>query len=507
MRKFSLAVVAGLLASVLSVGLAPAAGAAIGGTVETGFSYVQGAEADGQLVFAWTELFEGSVTTCLDLGCEQTTSALVPGLDRLSGYALVGNGAVLIGIDSDGDSVMLDCASPSCDSISGLRPAPQLGQAFAAPDGSLVIADRNTISTCSDISCASSTTDALPQSIDLAMDPRNGALVFLTGSEVVRCSTAACVNPEASSHGLTAVRAIDVEVNGRALITMASNFDDDAFTPQLARCANVLCTSSSIEALNERVSGRTKIPVVAGTVDRVVAWISAARRGTVITSPAACTKEANGTSVNLEFNGDVGRSAQLRVNGKWVRGVTGDSAATVEGAQASDNFVIRHWFGDESVDVVCEAATSPPAEPQPECVFSRDGSRVTLEFESNGQSANLRRNGTWIASVRGVTSYVDNNAPAGASYVLVRRVDGQKSSYNCVEVDSAACSLSAASDGVEIRWSNTGDNNVVLRKNQRWLASPTRDVSSYIDASGSAGDTYIARLWSDPNTFVDVACR
>jgi|GEM_PF-4322043 len=453
-RNVSLAVVVGLIATALSVGLAPAAGAEVGGTVETGYSYVQGAESDGQLVFSWTELFEGSVTTCADLGCEQTSSVIVPGLDRITGYALAGNGAVVVGLDVNQDPVILDCATPSCVSTSGQRSAPQAGIAFVAPDGALVITDASGISTCPDIACTSSITDPLPSSLGVAMDPTNGDLVFLTGSQLVRCSTAACNNPQATNHGLAAVSAIDVGTDGRALITLRSDFDDDAFVPQLARCLNAGCSSSEIETLSPTVGGRTKIPVVAGTVDRVVAWISVASQGTVLTSPAACTKSADGTAVDLAFDGSVGRSVQLRVNDKWASNVTGDSSATLDPAQASDDIVIRHWFGSESVDVVCETVDGPPPPPQAECVRSRDGAQVTLQFESNGQSANLRRDGRWLASARNMTSYVDDDAPAGASYELIRRVDGVRTTYDCVE-----------------------------------------------------SDTYLARLWTDPNTFVDVTCR
>ncbi len=507
MRKTSMAVVTGLIAAVLSVAIPASAGAAVGSTVETGLAFVQGAEADGQLVFAWTETFEGSVTTCSDLECAEATSAIISGFERLSGYALVGGGAVVAGVNRNGDPVLADCLRPSCSITSQMRPAPQTGRLFVAPDGSLVIVDGNSITTCTDTSCASFTTDPAPDFRDVDMDPRNGDLVFLTEDDLLRCGSTSCENPQVSSHELQAVTSIGIDLDGLPLIALRSDVDDDAFVPRLARCGDIDCTLVTTSTLTGVVSGRTNLSVVAGTVDWTVAWISIASEGKILTSPADCEKTANGTAVELRFDGTVGRSAQLRVNNKWTSNLTDMTSATLDPGQLDDEIVVRHWFDSESVDVVCEAReVTPPPPPVAECTLTRSAGDVTVNFASNGQSANLRRDGRWLASVRDRTSYVDQDAPNDSTYELVRRVDGQRTVYSCLEVDGTTCSVTAQDGGVELSWANTDGNNVVLRKNGRWLTSPTRGQLAYVDAGGSVDDSYLMRLWSDPNTFVDVLC-
>lgn len=58
----------------------------------------------------------------------------------------------------------------------------------------------------------------------------------------------------------------------------------------------------------------------------------------------------------------------------------------------------------------------------PECVGSRSEATTTLDFAGDlGETANLRRDGEWFAIVTGATTWVDQEAPADATYVLRTR--------------------------------------------------------------------------------------
>ena len=67
------------------------------------------------------------------------------------------------------------------------------------------------------------------------------------------------------------------------------------------------------------------------------------------------------------------------------------------------------------------------------CEGSFVGNDLLLAFSGDlGTSANLLRDGWWLATVTGFDSYNDTNASAGASYVLRTRPRGVITDTNCV---------------------------------------------------------------------------
>ena len=518
-----------LLASIALFFGANAVGAATGGQnidEGPGDAFQQGTTDGGTLSYVSSLAAGVSVVTCADDYCNSSSFVEIDELLNAEGYDVANGNAFISGRDDNLQQVIVTCSNPSCVGNRSVSPAPAVGKLFALGNGGFLIVDRgNTIHACNQANCATANrTGTLPAGARDVAVTRSNLPVVLTSTSIIRCANAVCSQiASQSSHGLTGVRSLDVGSDNLPVIGLAIEPGDDSFVPALAHCENAGCTSSSIERLASISPGANTVQAVAGNPDLGVRH---GRFGTtvLVSSPLTCSAVWDGQNYSLTFDGTVGRSAQLRIGDRWVADVTGDTSASGSTTSFRTSVLIRQWFGQNFLDVSCfETAAGggggqagggggQAGGTQPvglECVAERNGNSVTLRFNNNSQSANLREGSRWIATVTGTTSFLDTTP--GDSYTLIRHIDGVRSTFPCAEGGAGSAPSCTVTESQSFRplisWSNIADGDtVVLRRNNRWLTTPSPAASSFEDPNGLIQADYSVRAWSDDNTFVDITC-
>ena len=143
------------------------------------------------------------------------------------------------------------------------------------------------------------------------------------------------------------------------------------------------------------------------------------------------------------------------------------------------------------------------------CLATESGVNIVLTWDDNGRDPIIRRNGSWLASPgNGTVTYTDNNAPAGAEYVIRTRIAGVITDRVCAEVTQppvADCTLTPSGSDVVLNWIDNGGNPVV-RRNNAWLASPGNGATTYTDTNAPANADYTIRTWQG-GTSTDRVCE
>ncbi len=133
---------------------------------------------------------------------------------------------------------------------------------------------------------------------------------------------------------------------------------------------------------------------------------------------AGCTATRVGTTVTLTWT-DNGERPSVRRNGKWVTTLSRGTTSYVDrNAPAAASYLIRT---NGQFDRSCAGGGGDVAG----CTATRAGNTVTLRWTDDGGRHIIRRNGSWLRTLGSdVDSFVDNNAPAGATYVVKTRGNG-----------------------------------------------------------------------------------
>ena len=146
-----------------------------------------------------------------------------------------------------------------------------------------------------------------------------------------------------------------------------------------------------------------------------------------------CDGSIDGNVTTLVFSGDLGTSANLLRNGSWLTTVTGQASSDDTDAPPNASYLLRTRTAGVVTDTECDIVgnSSPPSGPM--CEGSIDGNVTTLLFSGDlGSSANLLRNGSWLATVTGQRSSDDTDPPPNASYLLRTRPAGVVTDTACV---------------------------------------------------------------------------
>ena len=138
---------------------------------------------------------------------------------------------------------------------------------------------------------------------------------------------------------------------------------------------------------------------------------------------AGCTASRSGDTVTLNWS-DNGERPIVRRNGKWVTTLSRGTTSYVDrNALTGATYLIRT---SGQADRSCTAGEAAG------CSLSREGNTVTLRWTDDGGRHIIRRNGSWLTTAgAGVDSYVDRNAPAGATYVVKTRGNGDVVDTRC----------------------------------------------------------------------------
>ena len=132
----------------------------------------------------------------------------------------------------------------------------------------------------------------------------------------------------------------------------------------------------------------------------------------------SCSASFNGGSATVSFTGDLGDSLQLRRNGSWAATVTGNSATI--NANTGDTIVARLRgpnYANPFQDINCTTAGGGGGAPTPtpgtgdfSCNASISGGQASVSFTGDlGDSLQLRRNGSWAATVTGNSATINAN--------------------------------------------------------------------------------------------------
>lgn len=166
-----------------------------------------------------------------------------------------------------------------------------------------------------------------------------------------------------------------------------------------------------------------------------------------------------------------------------------------------------------------KSGSNPPPPPNGvDCTVSWSGSTATLNWNPSGGRDVIRRNGSWLATTsNGTSSYVDENAPDDASYLI--RVNPGKVDHPCSETGPPppeppppepppvpGCLLVVDGSSATLTWTPLGGTDVV-RRDGRWLATPGADVGIYVDDNPPADADYLIRQWVPGGGRIDIGCE
>ena len=204
----------------------------------------------------------------------------------------------------------------------------------------------------------------------------------------------------------------------------------------------------------------------------------------------------DGDPPRLEFAGDLGDAVQLRRFGGWISTVTTLDEFEITAGE-TDGYLIRVRGGRFAGDVQCSTDPPPPEADPTVCSAVRVGSEVTLTFDGAlSDSVVLRRDGRFLASVAGETSFIDTST-SGTVYLLrVNMPGGTRTDYPCtVEIETAPADGGAPvclfdAEQTELTFSGDLGDSVQLRLDGRWVATVTGQPS--FPADGAEG--YIIRV-------------
>ena len=147
----------------------------------------------------------------------------------------------------------------------------------------------------------------------------------------------------------------------------------------------------------------------------------------------------------------------------------------------------------------------PPAVDSVNCIASvtAAGDAVALNWEEipGVSTYTVRRDGSWVAT-DDILSYTDSNLADGTySYLIRYRVAGEVIDEPCnpasvtidndEPADGLVCETTVGAGGVTIEWNDIGEDTHQVRKNGSWIAETAG--TSYVDATGTAADTYQIR--------------
>ena len=161
------------------------------------------------------------------------------------------------------------------------------------------------------------------------------------------------------------------------------------------------------------------------------------------------------------------------------------------------------------------------ADNRSDCLYTAEGTSVTLNWGDGGGSHVVRRNGSWLATPgSGTSSFTDPSSPDGATYEIRTWANGDRIDRMCeadpvnpvdpvnpadpVDLPAEGCLYVRNGSEVSLSWFDDGGSHVV-RRDGDWIATPGKDISTYTDTNSPDGSTYVLRTWLS-GVRTDTAC-
>ena len=161
----------------------------------------------------------------------------------------------------------------------------------------------------------------------------------------------------------------------------------------------------------------------------------------------------------------------------------------------------------------------PDPNPDPSCSVELDAAdNPVLSWDQipGNDRWQVRRDGSWLATIEGATTFGDTAAAPGAhSYVVRYRIDDNTTDLTCdpspiVVPDDPGpggqCLVVFDANGATIGWDDVDpDSRYQIRRDGSWVAT-TNGLTTYVDPFGAPGDTYVVRYRLDGSVF-DLDCQ
>lgn len=147
----------------------------------------------------------------------------------------------------------------------------------------------------------------------------------------------------------------------------------------------------------------------------------------------ACSASLVGDDVTLSWNDQPGVDDwQVRRNGSWYASTNALGFTDGDLAPGDYSYVVRYRLGGTRLDTVCTPAPLTVEGEGLSCAVEVVGDQVTISWTAVGNATTyqVRRNGSWLASVDGL-NYLDDGAPAGSAYQIRYRVAGSATTVDC----------------------------------------------------------------------------
>ncbi len=192
----------------------------------------------------------------------------------------------------------------------------------------------------------------------------------------------------------------------------------------------------------------------------------------VLGTPALnCTATIVGSTVKLDWSSIGVNSYSVRRNGTFLATSTVTAYTDTSPGGGAISYEIRARVDGTRITQSCGTVTFAA----PTCTATTVNNDVEISWENaSGSKLIMRRNGTFLANVDGLTSFTDTNPSVGTNdYELRIRHSGTVTDIPCGSVAGAVptCVATSSANGIELTWTDVGANSYSIRRNGSFLAS------------------------------------
>lgn len=216
-----------------------------------------------------------------------------------------------------------------------------------------------------------------------------------------------------------------------------------------------------------------------------------------------CTATTVGGGVRIDWTNKPGTEVIRDQNGWVTTPAAGTLSYTDAGGSVNDGWVVRRSGSDE----VCETDGGPP--PAGDCVITTvaNGQKVDWQPVPGENRYQVRRNGSWRATVTNNTDYIDSTGDGNDTYAIrynLNQGDGPQTitcSRGGNPPNNVCYVAPRAAGGVTVTWQNKPGTEVVRNANG-WVTTPAAGTLTYDATNGSLNDG-----WTIRRRGVDEVCQ
>ena len=212
----------------------------------------------------------------------------------------------------------------------------------------------------------------------------------------------------------------------------------------------------------------------------------------------SCTATPQGNGVRVDWTHTLG-DVSIRNDGRFVEAVSARDGSWT--GSASGRITIRVMAFGQRAETTCGSAPGPTGNST--CTATGSGGRVVLDWDDAGASSySVRRNGTWVTTVRQSTATASGSV--NDDWVIRYRSGGRQINVLCSgggDDGASPCAITNRADGVRVDWDGVaGVDDYQVRRNGSWIGEAS-GMSRFDDRSGSVNADYEIRYRLGGNRF------